>query len=79
MSQATRRMLAQRVMRQRDKLYAQFYRREPKYRLMCAGMGPMGVEGWLRFFDCIDAWEEHRETHRHVPGEDNAKVQALQL
>ena len=55
MSQATRRMLRQRVFKQCDKEAAEFHRRLPKYRHVTYGLGPMSCRGWLAVFDYYDA------------------------
>lgn len=62
MSQATRRMLRQRVFRQCEKEYAQFAKREPKHRLACMGMGPMSVRGWLEVFRVLDSYTPYTPT-----------------
>lgn len=67
MSQATRRMLRQRVFRECDKEYAQFAKREPKHRLACMGMGPLTVRGWLAYFDALDVYDECKREAPRTP------------
>ncbi len=55
---------------QRDRLYDEFRRREPKYRMQCMGLAPMGVDAWLAYFDALDA----TRTGPHNPARTHPQI-----